>query len=66
VNGQYPTGRLFRALPALRFRDFRLLWTGQLISQAGTEMQRVAINLNNVMRKMATIVGPGLAGFVIG
>src|SRR5512139_849738 len=29
---------------ALRHRDFRLLWLGQLISQAGSMMQVVAIN----------------------
>jgi hypothetical protein len=29
---------------ALRHRDFRLLWLGQLISQAGSVMQVVAIN----------------------
>ncbi len=28
---------------ALRYRDFRLLWFGQLISQSGTQMQRVAV-----------------------
>lgn len=35
-----------RNLPfvALRHRDFRLLWLGQLISQAGTAMQTLAIN----------------------
>ena len=29
---------------ALRHRDFRLLWLGQLVSQAGSMMQVVAIN----------------------
>src|ERR1043165_8532971 len=29
---------------ALRHRDFRLLWLGQLISGTGTQMQLVAIN----------------------
>src|SRR5512139_1480760 len=29
---------------ALRYRDFRLLWLGQLISQAGSAMQNLAIN----------------------
>jgi MFS family permease len=29
---------------ALRYRDFRLLWFGQLVSQAGSAMQIVAIN----------------------
>lgn len=31
-------------LLALRHRDFRLIWLGQLISLAGTQMQQVAIN----------------------
>jgi MFS family permease len=30
--------------PALRSRDFRLLWIGQIISQAGSQMQFWAIN----------------------
>ena len=34
----------FSALTALRHNDFRLIWTGQLISEAGTQMQVVAIN----------------------
>src|ERR1043165_2945328 len=32
------------ALAALRHRDFRLLWLGQLISGTGSQMQLVAIN----------------------
>ena len=32
------------ALIALKHRDFRLIWLGQLVSLAGTQMQQVAIN----------------------
>ncbi|MBI2452812.1 MAG: MFS transporter [Parcubacteria group bacterium] len=30
--------------PALRYRDFRLLWVGLLISNTGSQMQFAAIN----------------------
>lgn len=33
-----------KRFPALKYHDFRLLWIGQLISLAGTEMQMVTIN----------------------
>lgn len=33
----------FHSLPALRHRNYRLLWTGQLISISGTMMQTAAI-----------------------
>src|SRR5947208_10221172 len=32
------------AFPALRHRDFRLLWLAQLVSVTGSQMQLVAIN----------------------
>jgi MFS family permease len=32
------------SLIALRYRDFRLIWVGQLISQAGSQMQMAALN----------------------
>ena len=30
--------------PALRYRDFRLLWAGQMISSVGSQMQVIAVN----------------------
>jgi MFS family permease len=33
-------------LVALQYRDFRLLWLGQIVSGAGTQMQFVAINFH--------------------
>src|SRR5882724_2183481 len=45
VLNQESTSRPKRSfLSALRHRDFRLLWIGQLISVTGTQMQLVAIN----------------------
>lgn len=37
-----PFTSIYRALPALQFRDFRLFWVGQLISLIGTWIQSVA------------------------
>lgn len=38
---QFASGRW---LAAMRYRDFRLLWTGEFVSAAGTEMFFVALN----------------------
>lgn len=42
VSYVLPTSSLYRALPAMQFRDFRLFWIGQLISLTGTWIQSVA------------------------
>src|SRR5438552_12057940 len=34
----------YSAFAALKFRDFRLLWLGQIVSVTGSQMQLVAIN----------------------
>jgi MFS family permease len=46
VTTTMPVPSIARLAPfaALQHRDFRLLWIGQLISQAGTQMQSVTIN----------------------
>ena len=36
--------RLYERAPALQYRDFRLIWIGQLISIMGTQMQAVAVD----------------------
>ena len=48
---------------SLRYRDFRLLWIGQLISNAGTEMQRVTINWH-IYLLTGSALALGLGGLV--
>jgi MFS family permease len=48
---------------ALKYRDFRLLWIGQLISGAGTEMQRVAIGWH-IYLLTGSALALGLVGLV--
>ena len=46
------------AFAALRHRDFRLLWLGQIVSVTGSQMQLVAINSHvYVLTKSALALG---------
>ncbi|MGB0389895.1 MAG: hypothetical protein ACPGWR_34165, partial [Ardenticatenaceae bacterium] len=38
------TERVYERSPALQYRDFRLLWLGQLLSTIGSQMQLVAVD----------------------
>jgi MFS family permease len=51
------------SLTALKYRDFRLLWTGQLISNIGTQMQTVTINYH-IYILTGSAVALGLTGLV--
>ena len=50
-------------LVALQYRDFRLLWFGQLVSQAGSQMQLVTINWH-IYILTGSAVALGLTGLV--
>lgn len=59
-------GRL-APLMALRYRDFRLLWLGQLISIAGSQMRIVAVNWQIYqLAKLGGRIDPALALGLIG
>jgi MFS family permease len=51
------------SLTALQYRDFRLLWTGQLISNIGTQMQNITINWH-IYILTGSAVALGLTGLV--
>lgn len=52
-----------RRFPALGYHDFRLLWMGQMVSIAGSQMQNVAINWQIYQRTNSAVV-LGLIGLV--
>ena len=41
ANGRRPTNE--RPFRVLRYRDFRLIWSAEALSQTGTQIQRVAV-----------------------
>ncbi len=51
----------FSAFVALRHRNFRLLWGGQLVSMAGSMMQSAAI-----LWQVSLLVAPGSRGLALG
>ena len=52
------SGRRRSSFTALRHRDFRLLWLGQLVSGTGSQMQLVAINWHvYILTKSALALG---------
>ena len=58
-----PLSILSRRFPALRSRDFRLLWMGQIISMAGSQMQSVTINWH-IYALTHSALALGLVGLV--
>ncbi|HEU5087705.1 MAG TPA: MFS transporter, partial [Roseiflexaceae bacterium] len=47
---------------ALRFRDFRLLWFGQIVSTAGTTMRNVAVDYHvYTLAERSGAIQPALA-----
>src|SRR5512139_683045 len=61
-----PSPERFTPFVSLQHRDFRLLWIGQLISMAGSQMQQVAINWHiYLLTQSALALGMiGLARFI--
>src|SRR5204863_4086452 len=59
------SGQRRSAFSALRHRDFRLLWMGQIVSVTGSQMQSVAINWHvYLLTKSAFALG--MVGFFKG
>ncbi|HEX9370735.1 MAG TPA: MFS transporter, partial [Roseiflexaceae bacterium] len=65
-SGEPLSGRL-APLAALRYRDFRLPWLGQLVSTAGSQMRIVAVNVQIYeLAKAGAAIDPALALGLIG
>lgn len=57
----------FSPLTALRYRDFRLLWIGQMVSTVGTQMRIVAVNWHIYqLAKASGTIDPAFALGLIG
>src|SRR5690348_11108769 len=56
-----PFRRIAASFPALRHRDFTLLWIGQLLSFAGSRMQTAA-----VLWHVSLLAAPGRKGIALG
>ena len=57
-NAQKGQGERLSVFSALRHRDFRLLWLGQIVSVTGSQMQLFAVNWHvYLLTKSAFAVG---------
>src|SRR2546426_12197087 len=57
-NAQKGQGERFSVFTALRHRDFRLLWIGQIVSVTGSQMQLFAVHWHiYLLTKSAFAVG---------
>ncbi|HEX5499483.1 MAG TPA: MFS transporter, partial [Thermomicrobiales bacterium] len=64
--GAAPAGGSTRSYATLRHRDFRFLWTAELISSTGTQIQRIAVawQIFEVSRDPLALGALGLCRFV--
>ena len=63
AKGSTPLHGRLTPFVSLQYRDFRLLWIGQLISMAGSQMQQVAINWHVYLLTQSALA-LGLIGLV--
>src|SRR3954464_15532808 len=67
ISSAGPLAGRLAPLTALRYRDFRLLWLGQLVSIAGSQMRIVAVNWQIYqLAKSSGQIDPALALGLIG